>query len=105
MAKFSSEKYPALILQDEKGIWARFERGEFETGDATVIKRLRGLPADDGVKEVAEAAPASDTAPAKSASKEQWVMWAVRCGAEQASAEAATRDQLIEQFGDATPKE
>jgi hypothetical protein len=106
MAKFSSEKYPGLILQDDKGVWARFERGEFETTDAAVIKRLRALPQADGVKEGAQDAPASgDSAPAKSAPKGDWVAWAMRCGAEQASAEAATRDQLIEQFGDATPKE
>lgn len=104
MAKFSSEKYPGLILQDDKGVWARFERGEFETTDAAVIKRLRALPQADGVKEGAQGTPASDSAPAKSAAKAEWVAWAVRCGAEQTSAEAATRDQLAEQFGDATPK-
>jgi hypothetical protein len=105
MAKFTSEKYPGLVLQDDKGVWARFDRGRFETGDASVVKRLRGLPEADGVKEVAESSSASDSAPAKSAAKGEWVAWAVRCGAEQTSAEAATRDQLVDQFGDATPKE
>lgn len=52
MAKFSSEKYPALTLQDDKGIWAKFEGGELETTDAAVVKRLRGLPEAEGISEV-----------------------------------------------------
>lgn len=59
MAKFSSEKYPGLTLQDDKGVWAKFEGGEFETTDAAVIKRLRGLPESEGVSEVKESAKAS----------------------------------------------
>jgi hypothetical protein len=105
MAKFTSETYRGLTLQDDKGVWAQFKDGEFETTDAAVIKRLRALPESDGVTEAKEQAASGDSAPAKSAPKGDWVAWAVRCGAEQASAEAATRDQLIEQFGDATPKE
>ena len=60
MAKFSSEKYPGLVLQDDKGIWAQFVRGEFETTDAAVIKRLRALPESDGVTEVKAAKSDSD---------------------------------------------
>jgi hypothetical protein len=56
MAKFSSEKYPALTLQDDKGIWAKFEGGELETTDAAVVKRLRGLPEEEGISEVKAAA-------------------------------------------------
>lgn len=52
MATFSSSKYPALTLQDEKGIWAQFKGGEFTTADAAVVKRLRALPEDEGVTEV-----------------------------------------------------
>jgi len=52
MANFASPKYPNLTLQDDKGIWAQFEGGEFETTDAGVIKRLRALPEDYEVSEV-----------------------------------------------------
>jgi hypothetical protein len=58
MATFKSEKHPALTLQDDKGIWAQFESGEFETTDAAVIKRLRGLPEAEGISETK--APAKD---------------------------------------------
>jgi len=51
MATFSSSKYPALTLQDEKGIWAQFKDGEFTTSDAAVVKRLRALPEDEGITE------------------------------------------------------
>ncbi|MFF3060922.1 hypothetical protein [Streptomyces sp. NPDC057909] len=62
MAKFSSEKYPALTLQDDKGIWAKFEGGELETTDAAVIKRLRGLPEEEGISEVKAPAKAEGDA-------------------------------------------
>jgi hypothetical protein len=48
---FSSSKYPALALQDDKGIWAQFKGGELTTSDAAVIKRLRALPEDEGITE------------------------------------------------------
>lgn len=105
MAKFTSQKYPGLILQDDKGIWAQFVRGEFETTDPAVVKRLTALPDSEGVRTADAPASSGGTAPAKSAAKPDWVAWAVQCGADQASAEGATRDQLIEQFGDTTPKE
>jgi hypothetical protein len=60
MAKFSSEKYPGLILQDEKGVWAQFVRGEFETSDAAVIKRLKALPESEGITEVKAPAKGAD---------------------------------------------
>ncbi|TXS35723.1 hypothetical protein [Streptomyces sp. OR43] len=62
MAKFSSAKYPALVLQDDKGIWATFADGELETTDAAVVKRLRGLPESEGISEVKAAAKAEDDA-------------------------------------------
>ena len=46
MAKFTSKRYPGLTLQDDKGIWAQFTDGVFETTNAALIKRLAGLPAD-----------------------------------------------------------
>lgn len=58
MATFNSAKYPALTLQDDKGIWAQFKDGEFETSDAGVVKRLRGLPEDEGVTEAKASAKA-----------------------------------------------
>jgi hypothetical protein len=56
MAKFES-KYAGLILQDEEGVWAKFEGGEFETTDAAVIARLR--KAED-VSEVKKSSAKSD---------------------------------------------
>lgn len=52
MPKFTSERYPALTLQDESGIWAQFEGGQFETSDAAVAKRLRAVPEEEGITEV-----------------------------------------------------
>lgn len=59
MAKFKSELYPQLTLQDDKGIWARFKDGEFETSDAAVVKRLRALPEEEGIVEVKASAKSS----------------------------------------------
>lgn len=59
MAQFSSLKYSHLTLQDDKGVWAQFGEGKFETTDAAVIKRLRGLPDDYEVAEVKAAAKTS----------------------------------------------
>lgn len=39
------------------------------------------------------------TAPARSASKADWVAYAVSKGAEQAAAEQLTKEQLTEQYG------
>ncbi|MER6435429.1 hypothetical protein ABT275_03570 [Streptomyces sp. NPDC001185] len=59
MATFTSSKYPALTLQDDKGIWAQFEDGQFETSDAGVVKRLRALPEEEGITEEKSSAKAS----------------------------------------------
>ncbi|MFD5111442.1 hypothetical protein ACFWNG_03855 [Streptomyces sp. NPDC058391] len=105
MAKFSSEKYPALTLQDDKGIWARFEGAQFETFDSAVAKRLRGLPESEGISEVGGSEPADDKAPSKRASKDDWVAWAVKTGATEEEASALTRDELAEKYADSAPKE
>ena len=110
MAKFTSDRYPGLTLQDEQGVWAQFKGGEFETSDAAVAKRLRALPEEEGIAEVKSSAKASgkDTepkAPAKSASKDEWVAWAVACGADPVEAADATRDELAAKYADASPKE
>jgi hypothetical protein len=60
MANFASPKYPHLTLQDDKGIWARFVDGEFESTDAGVVKRLRALPEDYEVSEVKASAKSDD---------------------------------------------
>ncbi|MER6531161.1 hypothetical protein [Streptomyces sp. NPDC001508] len=60
MPKFESTKFRGLTLQDDKGIWARFEGGVFETSDAAVAKRLRALPEDYEVSEVKAAAKSDD---------------------------------------------
>ena len=59
MPKFESAKYPGLTLQDDKGIWAQFKDGEFETSDAAVAKRLRALPEEEGIVEVKASAKTS----------------------------------------------
>jgi hypothetical protein len=41
----------------------------------------------------------SATAPARSASKADWLAYALTRGAEQAAAEQLTKEQLIEQYG------
>jgi hypothetical protein len=41
----------------------------------------------------------SATAPARSASKADWVAYATARGAEQAATEQLTKEQLIEQYG------
>lgn len=46
MTRFTTTRYPGLTLQDDKGIWARFSDGAFETTDRAVIKRLAALPAE-----------------------------------------------------------
>lgn len=54
MARFTTARYPGLTLQDDKGIWAQFVDGAFETTDAAVIKRLKALPEDYGVSVAAK---------------------------------------------------
>ncbi|MGW1813286.1 hypothetical protein ACWCQM_06905 [Streptomyces sp. NPDC002125] len=105
MATFTSSTYPALTLQDDDGVWARFEDGRFETSDAAVAKRLRSLPESEGITETGGGEPAGDRAPSKRASKDDWVAWAVKVGATEEEASALTRDQLAEQYADADPKE
>jgi hypothetical protein len=52
---------------------------------------------EDESPQTTEDAPA--TAPGRSASKADWVAYAVTRGAEQDDAEQLTRDQLAEQYG------
>jgi hypothetical protein len=59
MAKFTTTRYPGLTLQDDKGVWAQFTDGAFETTDRAVIKRLSALPAEYEVVQDKDA-PAED---------------------------------------------
>lgn len=59
MAKFTSE-FRGLLLQDDDGVWARFEDGVFETDDKAVAARLRKV---EYVSEV-DAKPAAKKAAA-----------------------------------------
>jgi hypothetical protein len=45
------------------------------------------------------------TQPAKNAAKDQWVGWAVICGADPDEAEGLTKNDLIEKFGTPQPGE
>lgn len=59
MAKFEHSRYPALTLQDDKGVWAQFTPekrtfgehevnvGVLETDDAEQVKRLRAATKTD----------------------------------------------------------
>lgn len=69
MAKFEHKRYPALVLQDGDGVWARFtpERrtfgentitvGVLETDNEQLAERLRSCP-DPDLVEIGEPAPA-----------------------------------------------
>ena len=56
MPRFTSP-FKGLLLEDAKGVWARFEDGVFETDDKAVVARLR--KAQD-VSEAASDTPAQD---------------------------------------------
>jgi hypothetical protein len=62
-----------------------------------VLLRRHHQRDDDESPENTENAPAP--APGRSASKAEWLAYAVARGAEQADAEELTRDQLVEQYG------
>lgn len=66
MAKFESP-YASLIMQDESGVWAKFEAGVFETDDKDVIKRLRAAP-DYATEVPDESAPVKRAPSRRSAS-------------------------------------
>ncbi|MFD5711329.1 hypothetical protein ACFWHW_13180 [Streptomyces pharetrae] len=48
--------------------------------------------------------PAAPSRPGKSASKKDWVAYAVSQGADEAEAESKTRDELAEAYGDTEPQ-
>jgi hypothetical protein len=60
---------------------------------------LRRYHPGDTDEESPQTEDAPATAPGRSASKADWVAYAVTQGAEQDAAEQLTRDQLAEQYG------
>ncbi|MFF9910622.1 hypothetical protein [Streptomyces sp. NPDC013457] len=76
------------------------ERVRTEAG-STEDDAYAALAADpaSGWRVVAEEPPAPAGPPAKSASKGDWVAYAVSQGADQAEAEKATKDDLISAYG------
>jgi hypothetical protein len=66
-------------------------------------KRLERLVSEGaGWRRVEPAAPAAEeptAPPAQSAAKAEWVRWAVVCGASTEEAEAMTKADLIEKYG------
>jgi len=54
---------------------------------------------DDESPQTEETETGPATAPARSASKAEWIAYAVTQGADQADAEQLTKEQLTEQYG------
>ncbi|MEU8556024.1 hypothetical protein AB0C80_18810 [Streptomyces anthocyanicus] len=92
---------------------ATYER----SSGAHVAERIRAVPGSEEDQRLSElVAKGSDgwrrtdvgTEPAvrpnKSASKKDWVAYAVSQGADEAEAESATRDELAEAYGDTEPQ-
>lgn len=83
-----------------------FDAGYAETDDPAVIAyaRRHGYTVEDE-DEPPHPPPSGDTGPddterpARSASKAEWVAYAVAQGADQDDAEQSTKDALIEQYG------
>ncbi|MGI5493825.1 hypothetical protein [Microtetraspora malaysiensis] len=79
MATFEHRRYPALTLQDDKGIWAQFTEetrafgehtvrvGVLTTDDTELIERLRAATKTD--EDLVEVGAASATPPAPKAGK------------------------------------
>ncbi|WP_329622925.1 hypothetical protein OG357_22950 [Streptomyces sp. NBC_01255] len=68
------------------------------SSEAVELEKLAADP-ESGWRAVAEKSPAPVGPPAKTAVKAEWVAYAVAQGAEQAEAEAATKDDLITTYG------
>ncbi|MGW6739719.1 hypothetical protein ACWGDX_03050 [Streptomyces sp. NPDC055025] len=101
MATFTSSRYPQLRV----GSIAAFTDGQCTTTDKAAVAQLRKFATDDayadyGISETTPAEGASGPkAPNRAASKADWVAYAVSQGADQAAAEALTRDALADQYG------
>lgn len=69
-----------------------------DSEEAAELDKLAADPAS-GWRRVDEAPPAPAGPPAKSASKADWVAYAVAQGADEAEAEKTTKDELISAYG------
>lgn len=91
------ERRQQLIKEQQEGT----ESGDADAGHLAVQEReANGDDASTkkGVTQGREPDPANR--PARSATKEQWVDWAVECGADRADAKNMTKQDLIEVYGD-----
>lgn len=109
---FRNTKYKQLQVHTTAGK-VRFVDGAFSTDDEAVADALLALGDDFyGVQLVETPAAAGEGSgsgpedegkpPARSANKDTWVAWAVAQGASGEDAAAATKEQLIEQYGGRT---
>ncbi|MCI3271398.1 hypothetical protein [Streptomyces cylindrosporus] len=79
---------------------ARSEGGWHRAEDEAPAKLAPKDPPEGGGGEGSGSGPEDVKPPARSASKADWVAYAVAQGADQAEAEGKTRDQLVELFAD-----
>ena len=110
MAKFTSENR-GLVLQDEDGVYAQFQDGQFETDDPKVAARLRKI---DYVSEVKGSATVEDPElpetplvvgdpPPANASKASWIDYAAAHGMLREEAEGKSVKELREHFNNLRP--
>ena len=92
---------PLVIVSDAEGKQTYLYTGAL-VPDFVTAERLEQLAADGVIADTAPAAEPDDTekAPGKSASKATWVEYAVSQGMDATEAEALTRDDLAEKFGE-----
>ncbi|MFY7069588.1 hypothetical protein ACOQFV_27335 [Nocardiopsis changdeensis] len=76
----------------DEGVLAYFHRHRYK------VEAVEQAPEEDGGQGGGEQPPAR---PAKSASKADWLAYAVAQGMPEEEAEAATRDQLVERYAPA----
>jgi len=101
------EQVPEPVDPDKGRAEARVQREEYlrHTANEVANRRLEGdmmpptaVDAEQAAKERGAGDSEKDT-PAKSASKADWVEYAVEQGADEDEAEAKTRDELIAEYG------
>lgn len=113
--EFRNNTYRSLHVASVAGT-ARFADGEFSTEDEALGEALRALPdwygvqlvsaPDEGPEDPPEGGGGSGDGPddvqrpARSASKADWVKYAVAQGVDAAAADKATRDELAAKYAD-----
>lgn len=100
MAKALFGKAPLTVCRSQTGGYVQVYAGQPAPGDITKDDAERLLEEDYlEEREVAAAVDDdSDGPPAKSAAKGDWVAFAVSQGMSEEDANAATKDQLVEQY-------